>query len=284
MEFTASWSKQCATGTASSSNTDYQQASYSSVHPSAHLLQLEYFCYLLPIIPSKSTMPRAQSAYWEHVTRVADTTRKPTSQLVIRCNFCYATFRAGSATRVKEHVDEYEMAQHLREDVQVEGSSHSPSADIASVVATPAIVTNNRRITDWANSIDASTVKQLDSLIGAAFFTGGVPFRFIENSALKKFVKAMRPNFPLEAVRRAKYVSIAADASPNVNGQSVVNYIAMTPLPISFKAIYTKGNSHTADYLARTTAAQSKKSAPRKLPFDDNCWRLGKMLQQDLQI
>ena len=57
-----------------------------------------------------------------------------------------------------------------------------------------------------------------------------------------------------EAVRTAKYVSIATDASTNVNCQSVVNYIAMTR-PIFFKAIYTKDNSHTADDLARTTAA-----------------------------
>ena len=170
------------------------------------------------------------------------------------------------------------MAQHLHEDVQVEGSSHSPSADTASVVATPAIVANKCRITDWADSIDASTVKQLYSLIGEAFFTGGVPFRFIENSALKKFVKAMRPSYELpsrhrlcndilddthdsvkmkmtEAVRRGKYVSIATDAWTDVNGQSVVNYFAMMPHPIFFKAIYTKDNSHTADYLARTTAA-----------------------------
>ena len=58
-----------------------------------------------------------------------------------------------------------------------------------------------------------------------------------------------------EAVRRAKYVSIATDALTNVNSQSVVNYIATTPRPLFFKAIYTKDNSHTADELARTTAA-----------------------------
>ena len=66
-----------------------------------------------------------------------------------------------------------------------------------------------------------------------------------------------------EAVQRAKYVSIATDAWTDVNGQSVVNYIAM-------KAIYTKDNSHTADDLARTTAAVIEEIRAKKVAVLEN--------------
>ena len=89
-----------------------------------------------------------------------------------------------------------------------------------------------------------------------------------------------------EVVRRAKYASIATDAWTDVNDQSVVNYIVMTPRPIFFKAIYTKDNSHTADYLARTTAAVIEEIGAEKVVavLTDNAapnraaW---KMLQQE---
>ena len=76
---------------------------------------------------------------------------------------------------------------------------------------------------------------------------------------MKKLVKTKMA----EAVQRAKYVSIATDAWTDVNGQSVVNYIAM-------KAIYTKDNSHTADDLARTTAAVIEEIRAKKVAVLEN--------------
>ena len=74
---------------------------------------------------------------------------------------------------------------------------------------------------------------------------------------MKKLVKTKMA----EAVQTAKYVSIATGAATNVNGQSVVDYIAM-------KAIYTKDNSHTAEDLARMTAAVIEEIGAEKLsPF-----------------
>ena len=128
------------------------------------------------------------------------------------------------------------MAGDLDEDAQSEAGAHVSQAYTATTVATQSsIVGNNRRITDWADSIDASTVQQLDGLIGEAFFTGGVPFRFIENPAFRKFIKKIRPSYELptryrlcneilddtyarvkgmmtQEIQRAKYVSIATDA------------------------------------------------------------------------
>ena len=171
------------------------------------------------------------------------------------------------------------MAGDLDEDVQSEAGSHVSQAYTATTVATQSsIISNNRRITDWADSIYASTVQLLDGLIGDdAFFTGGVPFRFIQNPAFKKFIKKIRPSYELptryrlceilddtyvrvkgmmtQEIQRAKYISIATDAWTDINGQSVINFIVMVPKPIFFKAIYTKNNPHTAEYIVNTTAA-----------------------------
>ena len=117
----------------------------------------------------------------------------------------------------------------------------------------------------------------LDGLIGDdAFFTGGVPFAS-SRSAFKKFIKKIRPSYELptryrlcemlddtyvrvkgmmtQEIQRAKYVSIATDAWTDINGQSVINFIVMVPKPIFFKAIYTKNNPDTAEYIVDTTAA-----------------------------
>ena len=52
-----------------------------------------------------------------------------------------------------------------------------------------------------------------------------------------------------EEIQRAKCVSIATDAWTDINGQSVINFIVMTPKPVFYKALYTKNNSLTADYI-----------------------------------
>ena len=68
-----------------------------------------------------------------------------------------------------------------------------------------------------------------------------------------------------EAVRRAKYVSIATDAWANVNGQSVVNYIAMTPRPIFFNAYTRKIIAIWQIILLATTAAVIEEISAEKV-------------------
>ena len=180
-------------------------------------------------------MPRAPSPYWKHVTSLEESNRKTRLQAV-RCNFCSGKFYASSATRIKDHMDSCEMAPRLDEGVEMESSLRASVANITTPDATQSSFASiNRKITDSVDSINESTVQQLDELIGDAIFTGGIPFRFIENPAFNKFIRKIRPSYELptryrlcndildnmfsnverkmaEEIQRAKYVSIATDA------------------------------------------------------------------------
>ena len=53
---------------------------------------------------------------------------------------------------------------------------------------------------------------------------------------------------------RAEAVRQKTDAWVDVNAQSVIYFIATTPTPIFYEAVYTRESRHTAAYLSNTTA------------------------------
>ena len=233
-------------------------------------------------------MPRAPSPYWKCVTVLEEPDGKSRMQAV-RCNYCFAKFFTSSATRIKQHMDNCDLARDLDEDIQTEVNTSSSVVDSFTAVATlSSSESNNMRMTSWVDSINSSTVRRLDALIGEAFFTGGIPFRFIENPALVKFIKTIRPSYELPNRHRlcneileetftsvkskmaveiasAKYVSITTDAWTDINGQPVINVIVLTPKPIFLKAVYSKSNSHNAEYLTEITAAAIREIGAEKV-------------------
>ena len=103
------------------------------------------------------------------------------------------------------------------------------------------------------------------------------PFCFVENADFLEFAKMVRPSYSLPSrkalatrmldqayeelktkvnnmLENAKHITIATDAWTDVNGQSAINFIAMTPTPIFYEAVYTRESRHTAAYLSNTTA------------------------------
>ena len=152
----------------------------------------------------------------------------------------------------------------------------------------PDVSSKYSKITDWASRMSDSERKQCDTELALAFFSGGVPFRFIENPHLLRATGLLRPGYKPPSRRqlsnqllddcysslqaeistemsKATYVSLATDAWTNVNGESVINFIVLLPRPVFYEAVYTADNSHTADYLADATAEIIRKIGTEKV-------------------
>ena len=138
------------------------------------------------------------------------------------------------------------------------------------------------------DSVDAVKQKKLDHLLAEAFYTGGVPFRFIENKYFQQFVTALKPVYTLPSrkalandildevyaktqkavgtpIEESKYVNIVYDGWTDINGRAVINFIVMMPHPVFLEAVYTDSERHTDEYLAQKTARIIEKLGPEKV-------------------
>ena len=255
-------------------------------------------------------MPPARSDVWQYVTVVSASDRN--GMKTVKCLFCNKEFTTNSSTKISSHLKVCKFVQGNVGSTTVQkskdkGKSVAPldtstassavaSTSEASTSAEPTsaeqsisaafrsasqsdeVIRKHRKITDWADRISEAEKKQVDRELSLAFFSGGVPFRFIENPHLLRAMNILRAAYEppsrrqicnrmlddchssIEAdmnaeITKAAYVSVATDAWTNVNGESVINFIVLLPSrPVFYDAIYTADNRHTADYLAEMTS------------------------------
>ena len=149
---------------------------------------------------------------------------------------------------------------------------HGRNTGAASDAATPYTLPV-RRITDYFDRMSGSLNAKITKKLAYAFFSSATPFRFVENAALKERLALLRPSYELPSRRMlsgtlldeaydelhtkmrrqiasAQYVAIVTDSWTDVNGCPIMNYIVLTPEPFFYKSVYTRGESHTASFIA----------------------------------
>lgn len=246
-------------------------------------------------------MAPERSKAWDHVTTVSPAAGA-SGLKTVKCKFCLTEFKTNNATRISRHL---EGCKFFNRNVQLaktpstndKGKSVAPQ-DVAIAFASAAASTSGiedngstrkyMKITDWAGKISESEKNACDKELALAFFSGGVPFRFIENSHLQRAMSILRPGYVPPSRRqlsnrmldscysslqedmnaeisKASYMSIATDAWTNVHGESIINFIVLLSKPIFFEAVYSADNSHSADYLAATTGQIIRKLGADKV-------------------
>ena len=247
-------------------------------------------------------MAPRRSDLWQYVTVVTPATRT-TGLKIVKCVFCLNDFKTNNATRIAAHL---ETCKFIEGDVNItkrriekkdKGKSVLPLIIASSPVSSEASTSSSGRteftekyhkITDWARKLSETERKKCDADIALAFFSGGVPFRFIENPYLLRAMGLLRPNYVPSKRRqlsnhlldncytnlqtqmnadisRATYLSLATDAWTNVNGESVINFIVLLPRPVFYEAVYTPDNPHTAKYLVEVTSEIIRKIGTHKV-------------------
>ena len=243
-------------------------------------------------------MAPARSNLWNYVTTVTEAT-KHSGLKVVKCVFCLAEYKTNTATRISEHLTGCKFVEgdiplakgHNGKD---KGKSVAPyTVAVSTAVASTSarnieIIRKHGKITDWASKVSENEKNRSDREFALAFFSGGVPFRFIENPYLLRAMGILRPGYKLPTRRqlsnkmlddcyaslqlemnadisKATYVSLATDAWTNVNGESVINFILLLPRPVFYEAVYTADCRHTGDYLAKITGDVIRKIGVEKV-------------------
>ena len=247
-------------------------------------------------------MAPPRSDAWKYVT-VVTTVTGSSGVKVVKCVFCFMEYRTNNATRITKHLQSCAFADDAAKSlngqiVRDKGKSVAPPE--TTVVSTSAVASTScsenvsvtgkyRRVTDWVNRMSDSERNRCDTELSLAFFSGGIPFRFIENPHLMRAMSILRPGYEPPSRRQlsgrmlddchasieaemnaeisgAMYVSVATDAWTNVNGESVINFIVLMPTkPVFYEAVYIADNRHTADYLVEATSAIIKKIGEEKV-------------------
>ena len=80
------------------------------------------------------------------------------------------------------------------------------------------------KVTDWAAKITENEKMRCDKELSLAFFSGGVPFRFIENPHLLRAMGILRPGYELPSRRQLSdrmlddcYASLQAEMNADIS-------------------------------------------------------------------
>ncbi|XP_065315124.1 uncharacterized protein LOC135924008 [Gordionus sp. m RMFG-2023] len=129
------------------------------------------------------------------------------------------------------------------------------------------------KIKIFFDTITEQNQTQLDSALALAIFMSNCPFNLVENKYFNNFLKLMRPAYKIPSrhaisktlldfeyikvkniinnkFNNLKDFTLISDGWTNIRGESIINFIIMTPEPIFFKSIDTGSCAHTGEYIA----------------------------------
>ena len=251
-------------------------------------------------------MAPVRSDLWKYATVVVPAAGRDLR--TVKCIFCLCEYKTNNATRISAHLKSCKFVdgdlpflsdQSTKDkgkavaplETAVASTSAVASTCTAANVSGPetTLVTRKyRKITDWTGKISENEKNHCDTELALAFFTGGVPFRFIENQHFLRAMGILRPGYEppsrrqlsnqmlddcytsLQAkmkadIANARYVSLTTDAWTNVKGESVINFIILLPKPVFFEAVYTADNRHSSSYLSEITSNVIKEIGVEKV-------------------
>ena len=115
--------------------------------------------------------------------------------------------------------------------------------------------------------------EEIDTAIARAFYTSGIPLATIENPFIIQALHKINPEYQppsrkslsttlLEKeykqvsadinkqIKNSNYICLTSDGWTNIHQQPIINFMITTPQPIFWKALESKENSHTGEYIA----------------------------------
>jgi hypothetical protein len=151
-------------------------------------------------------------------------------------------------------------------------------------------------VTVSETTIDRDEKEELDMLFSDFVFSTNSPFSIADAPSLTRLVKKLRPNYQVpcsrtvgttqleeryaECVQKIKEftdksgsICITTDGWSNINGQHLVNFIALTPAPVFLGSINTTGISQTGEQIATDIMKTIKQLGTSKVTsvVTDNC-------------
>ena len=157
-------------------------------------------------------MPRYQSNLWEPVTIVEYANSKPKRA---KCKHCYQEFAVSGAARIQDHLSSIcRVITRSKDKVKGVGRGQTDSPSTSD-----SYITSMKPITSRMDSVDATAQEDLDHLLTEAFYTGGIPFPFIENKYFKRFVAALKPAYKLPSrnVWRTNFLEVYNETQESMN-------------------------------------------------------------------
>lgn len=121
-----------------------------------------------------------------------------------------------------------------------------------------------------------------------AMYVTASPLNLVENQYWSDFFKFLRPAYKLpsrhevsntyldreyakvstnvsERIAAANTVALICDGWSNVRNESIINFIATTPLPVFYKSLPTGKISHTAEYISSELSSIIEEIGPQKV-------------------
>lgn len=216
-------------------------------------------------------MTRTSNAVWDHFEKSSE--RKKTGEqqqhFIATCKYC-KTSLSGQPQRMKNHLSK------ICSDVPPEVKQQYLNLEKTQKISNDND-DNNKNTNDDINNDDNNNnekKKEIDITIARAFYASGIPLATIENPFFIQALQQINPEYCppsrkklstnllekeykkvsediKKLVKNANYICITSDGWTNIHQESIINFMITTPKPIFWKALETKENSHTGEYIAQ---------------------------------
>lgn len=198
------------------------------------------------------------------------------------CNFCSAKSAGTNRKRLLEHLafrchlvslsiktvmDDMYRSQYQSQSSQSQSSQMSSSSD--------ANFSQSSSIQSYADVVSKHDKENFDCSLASCFYTLGMPFKLVDHSAFRSFLKDLRPAYKpphrkelagallqaaynkehakmIKALEREQRLTLVTDGWSNIKHQSIINYMLVTGTGTAFfyRADTSASNKHDQFYLS----------------------------------
>lgn len=210
-------------------------------------------------------MTRTLDPVWNHFKKSAErkTDQAGTKQhYIATCNFC-DTIMTGQPKRMKIHLNKNCPNVPLEVKNQYKNKDkEQESFDI-----------NDDNTDDNTEDNVSNEKEEIDTAIARAFYASGIPLATIENPFIIQALHKINPEYHppsrkslsttllekeykqvsadmKKQIKNSNYICLTSDGWTNIHQQPIINFMITTPQPIFWKALESKENSHTGEYIA----------------------------------
>jgi len=207
-------------------------------------------------------MTRTLDPVWNHFKKSTErkTDQAGTKQhYIATCNFC-DTIMTGQPKRMKIHLNKNCPNVPLEVKNQYKNKDkEQESSDVDDDDNTEDNVSNEK--------------EEIDTAIARAFYASGIPLATIENPFIIQALHKINPEYHppsrkslsttllekeykqvsadmKKQIKNSNYICLTSDGWTNIHQQPIINFMITTPQPIFWKALESKENSHTGEYIA----------------------------------
>lgn len=212
------------------------------------------------------TMPRTSDPIWDHFEKSAERkkhTDGTQQHYKAKCNYC-KTELSGQPKRMKDHLIKHclNVPTEIKEQYSLNLKSNEQE-----------IIDNNNNNNDSEDD-GVNEKKEIDIKLARAFYASGIPLATIENPFFIQALHKINPKYNppsrktlstnllekeykevfanvKQQIKNTNYVCLISDGWTNIHQESIINFMVTTPQPIFWKALETKENSHTGEYIAQ---------------------------------